>query len=42
MKKVITRAKRRLFVFGPADVIKKAVSETAGHTSLLPFHLAHP
>ena len=35
----ITRAKRSLFVFGPAEIIKKAVSEPAGRTTLLAFHL---
>jgi exodeoxyribonuclease V alpha subunit len=38
----ITRAKRSLFVFGPADVIKKAVSEPVGRTSLLSLHLETP
>lgn len=36
----ITRAKRNLAVFGPAEVVEKAVSKTARRTTLLEFHLA--
>jgi exodeoxyribonuclease V alpha subunit len=35
----ITRAKKSLFVFGPAEVIQKAVSHTGQRTTLLEFHL---
>lgn len=37
----ITRAKKSLFVFGPTEVIQKAVSEPAARTTLLAFHLGN-
>ena len=35
----ITRAKKNLFVFGTAEVIKKAIENTGGRISLLRWHL---
>jgi len=35
----ITRAKKSLFVFGPTEVIQKAISQTGQRTTLLEFHL---
>jgi len=37
----ITRAKKSLFVFGPTEVIQKAVSHTGQRTTLLEFHLGN-
>jgi exodeoxyribonuclease V alpha subunit len=36
----ITRAKKNLFVFGTAEVIKKAIENTGDRTTLLAFHLS--
>jgi exodeoxyribonuclease V alpha subunit len=35
----ITRSKQSLFVYGPAEVIQKAISHTGQRTTLLEFHL---
>ena len=35
----ITRSKQSLFVYGPAEVIRKAISHTGQRTTLLEFHL---
>ncbi len=37
----ITRAKQNLFVFGPAEVIQKAIQSPAKRTTLLEWHLQH-
>ena len=35
----ITRSKKSLFVYGPTEVIQKAISQTGQRTTLLEFHL---
>jgi exodeoxyribonuclease V alpha subunit len=35
----ITRSKQSLFVYGPTEVIQKAISQTGQRTTLLEFHL---
>ena len=35
----ITRSKKSLFVYGPTEVIQKAISQSGQRTTLLDFHL---